>query len=115
MLSAGERDRRVRLWRFAPTKGPRGGAVDGWADAGKVWASKVDIRDAERVAASQVGTTVTARFGVLASSLTLALDASWQLELAGVRYAITGVKEVREGGLRGREITAAALGEAAQR
>lgn len=115
MLAAGDRDRRVQLWRSQPTRGPRGGEVPGWADAGKVWASKVDIRDAERVAAAQVGTTVTARFGVLVSSLTLALDASWQLELDGVRYAISGVKEVREDSLRGREITASALGEAAQR
>lgn len=115
MLSSGDRNRRLTLWRPAPTSGPRGGEIPGWAYAGAVWASKVDIRDAERYAAAQVGTTVTARFGVLRSSLTGSLDPSWQIELDGVRYAVVGMKEVREGGLRGWELTANALSEPAQR
>lgn len=113
MLKAGDLDRRVSLWRPTPTIGPRGGEVPGWTYAGTVWASKADIRDGERVAAAQVGSIVSARFRVRWSSLTVSLDPSWQLELDGVRYAITGAKEI--GRREGREITANALAEAAQR
>ena len=112
-MNAGDLDRRVSLWRPTPTIGPLGSEVPGWTYAGAVWASKQDLRDSERVAAAQVGTVITTRFQVRRSSLTAALDPSWQLELDGVRYAITGAKEI--GRREGRELTANALAEAAQR
>jgi SPP1 family predicted phage head-tail adaptor len=106
-MGAGKYDHRLDLLAPTSTKDGRGGDETTYASVGKVWAERTDIRDAERVEAAQVGLTVTARFVVRSSSTTRQLDGTWQLECRGLRYSITGLKDL--GRNEEREITAAAL------
>lgn len=109
MLEAGKLDRRVTLLRSTTTTDDFGGEVHAWEEAGKVWASKQDVRDAERYSAAETGATVTTRFQVRSSSLTRSIDARWRLQCDGLEYEIDAVKEI--GRREGVEITAAARAE----
>lgn len=113
MIPAGELDRRLALFSPIAGKTPLGADQTTFAPAGKVWAKKVDVRDGERIQAQQVGEAITSRFTVRWNSRTSVITAGWQAEHRGVRYAVTGAKDV--GTREDREITAVALVEAAQR
>lgn len=108
-LASGDLDRRLTLLRPVRGESPTGGEIIDYHEAGTVWAGKRDVSDAERVKAEQVGSTLTTRFVVRWSSLTTSLASGWQVKTGGVRYAVTGVKEI--GRREGREITATALAE----
>jgi SPP1 family predicted phage head-tail adaptor len=109
-MSAGARDHRITLLRKTAGKDAFGGEIEAWAPlCPDVWASKTDLRDAERIRAQQVGAVMTTRFVIGWSPETAALDAGDQVACEGKRYAISGVKDL--GTRRDREITAAVQSE----
>jgi SPP1 family predicted phage head-tail adaptor len=77
-----------------------------WADLVTVWASKQDIRDAERIRAAQTGASVTARFQVRWNMMTAQVTVQDRLICEGRTYAIVATKEL--GRREGLEITASA-------
>lgn len=109
MLRAGDLDHRLRIEREVElSRNAANEPVTEWREVATVWASKEDVRDSERVAAQQIGATITARFVVRRSSVTLAVDPTCRLVCRGVTYDVTGRKDV---GLDGLEFTAAARAE----
>jgi SPP1 family predicted phage head-tail adaptor len=108
-MQAGELDRRIELRRATTVTDATGGETRTWFAIATVWASKQDVRDAERVRAQEVGATITTRFQIRWSSDVADLDASDELVCEGRTYAIEAVKEI--GRRDGLEITAAARAE----
>jgi SPP1 family predicted phage head-tail adaptor len=88
------------------TKDALGAIVEEWQDMTSVAAVKTDIRDAERVAAQQVGSTVTSRFVIRWSERVDDLTPRDRLVERGREYNIVGLKEL--GFHQELEITAAA-------
>lgn len=114
---AGKFDRRITIRRLAQVRDAHGQVehnalghpVEEWQDMTTVWASKTDIRDAERVAAQQVGSTVTSRFQIRWSERVDDLTPRDRLRYpadGGRDHNIVAVKEI--GCREGLEITAAA-------
>lgn len=117
MIAAGKLDRRITIRRQAqardahgePIKDNLGHPVLEWCDMTTVAASKTDIRDAERIAAQQVGSTVTSRFVIRWSGRVDDLTPRDRLRYPhddGPEWQIVAVKEI--GRREGLEITAAA-------
>ncbi len=99
-MEPGELDRRVVFYRDQVTgRTDKGGPITTEVEYAKAWAKKTDVRDAERVAAQQVGATISTRFQTYWSQKLAAVDPTFRLRLAGRTYEITGVKEIgtREG------------------
>jgi SPP1 family predicted phage head-tail adaptor len=106
-MRAGALDRRLTIRRATVTQDEFNADVVVWENLTTVWASKTDIRDAERVQAQQVGASVTTRFQIRWSLEVSDISAEDQLECDGRIYAIVGVpKEL--GRRSGLEITATA-------
>ena len=106
-MLAGRLDRRVTLMRQgAPTDDGYTTQPGAWAPLATVWASKQDVRDAERVQAQQVGASITTRFQIRYSSQVADLSPRDHLTCEGRTYAISAVKEI--GRREGLEITATA-------
>lgn len=116
-MKAGELDRRITIRRLGavrdadgePVKDALGHPVLEWEDMTTVAASKTDIRDAERIASQQVGSTVTSRFQIRWSERVDDLTPRDRLRYpadGGVEHNIIAVKEI--GRREGLEITAAA-------
>ena len=109
-MNAGQLNRRLRLLRpevvddgFSRTEGALG-------EIGKVWAKKTDVRDTERVAASQHGASLTTRFLVRDTPLIRSLLSTDKAECEGVTYEIVGIQEADQARFpRGMEITTAAV------
>jgi len=108
-MKAGDLDHRLVPHEPVSTRDAVGGEVVNFLPRGKLFASKRDVSDAERVRAMQEGATITTRFQVRWSSLTASISAGWRVKCDGVLYAVTGVKEI--GRRVGREITATALAD----
>jgi SPP1 family predicted phage head-tail adaptor len=117
MIAAGKLDRRITIRRQAQARDAYGELVKDelghpvleWCDMTTVWASKTDIRDAERIAAQQVGSTITSRFQIRWSERVDDLTPRDRLRypaISGPEWNITAVKEI--GRREGLEITAAA-------
>lgn len=113
---AGKFDRRITIRRQAQVRDANGDPVkDGyghpvleWQDMTTVAAAKMDIRDAERIAAQQVGSTVTSRFVIRWSERVDDLTPADRLRYPaddGRDHNIVAVKEI--GRREGLEITAA--------
>ena len=98
-MQAGKLDRRLTLRRKTTTTDEFGGEVASWSDVATVWASKEDVRDAERVRAQQVGASITTRFQIRPLAGGAKPSVEWQATCEGVLYEITAVKEIgrREG------------------
>lgn len=98
-MEAGKLDRRLTLRRNTPTTDEFGGETADWSDVATVWASKEDVRDAERVRAQQVGASITTRFRIRSLAGGLRPSVEWQGLCEGLLYEITAVKEIgrREG------------------
>lgn len=103
-IEAGKLDRRLTILKHSTTKGAYNADVDTYTDVGTVWAERIIARDGEKFRAAQVGATVTAWFRVRHSALTEGLTVLDQGECDGVRYALTGKKEI--GRRVGYELTA---------
>lgn len=104
-MSGSRLDRRVQFERH-------GQSDDGYtkrdvwaAEGAPVWASKVDISDAERWAAGQIQASVTTRFRVRSSPFTRSWTPKDRLVCEGQSYGIVGIKEI--GRRRWVEVTAA--------
>jgi len=97
---------RVTLRRCETVTNDFGEAIPQWRDLAIVWAGKQDIRDSERIAAMEVGSTVTGRFQIRWSRRWLDLTPRDRLVFEGREFDITAIKEI--GRREGIEITAAA-------
>lgn len=106
MMKAGPRDRLITIERATSTPGPMNAPVLTWAPLAKVWASKRDVSDAERVAAAEVSAEITARFQILYSSRVASVNPKDRIICQGQVFDISAVKEI--GRRDGLEITAAA-------
>lgn len=104
--SAGRYDRRVLLERIVTTRDAFNENEKNWTDLATVWASKVDVSDAERIRNAEVGATITTRFRIRWSTDVADLSALDRLKCEGRTYEISGVKEI--GRREELEITAAA-------
>jgi SPP1 family predicted phage head-tail adaptor len=105
-MHGGKLDRRIQFQRYTF-------ADDGftstptWANhGGKVWSSKTDVSDGEKLRADQVAANLTARFVVRHSSFTAGLTAKDRITYKGEVFEIYGIKEI--GRSEGYEITAGA-------
>jgi SPP1 family predicted phage head-tail adaptor len=105
-MRAGFLDRRVVIERAALVTDDFGQDIETWQPIATVWASKADIRDAERVAAQQVGATVTTRFQMRWSSRVRDISPRDRVVHAGDVYQVVAVKEL--GRREGLEVTATA-------
>lgn len=93
-MQAGQLDRRLTLRRNTPTTDDFGGEVAQWADLATVWASKEDVRDAERVRAQQVGASITTRFKIRPLDGGERPSVKDQVQCEGLTYEVAAVKEL---------------------
>jgi len=106
VLAAGSLDRRLVLQKRVVTANALNEEVETFTDLAKVWASKTDVSDAEKVRAQQVGAEITTRFQIRWASAWATLNPKDRCVCEGREYEITGVKEL--GRRVGLEITACA-------
>lgn len=111
MLNAGGLDRRIVLHRRGEEIGRDAfnAPIFGSDVALTVSAAFRPLSDSERMAASEVGATMTARLQIRWSADVAALSPLWWLTFDGRTFDIVGVKEI--GRREGIEITAAARAE----
>ncbi|MBO9589069.1 phage head closure protein [Devosia sp.] len=107
-VTAGVRDRVIRLERYGVTKDEFNQPTTTWSLLADRWASKEDVSDGEKVRASQVGSSLTTRFRVDYDEQTASLTTADRLLHEGKTYDISGVKEI--GTREGIEITASLPG-----
>jgi SPP1 family predicted phage head-tail adaptor len=98
VIQAGQLDRRVTLQRPSPvddgyTRTP------GFADVATVWARRTKAGANKRLAAAQVGGTITHSFLINWSSKVAPVDTQWRLVCEGRVYEIVSADQVgrREG------------------
>ena len=106
-MAAGDLDRRIVIERL--TEGAQNGfgePAETWATLTTVWASRSDIKDAEKVSAGQRDTALMSRFVVRSSAATRSLTSIDRINYQGI-WNIHGVKETGQGRKRFIEITAA--------
>lgn len=109
-MHAGKLDRRVQFKRAAVIDDGYQERPGQYVSYGSpVWASKSEIRDAEKFRAGGVGLDVQARFSVRWSSFTSGITRRDRLTCEGEEYGIVGIKEI--GRREGLEITAARVTE----
>lgn len=107
-VTAGVRDRAVRIERFSSTRDEYNQPVTAWTLLADLWASKEDVSDGEKVRAAQVGSSVTTRFRVVFDEITATINTADRLICDGKTYDISGIKEL--GTREGIEITASLPG-----
>jgi len=105
-VEAGKRDRRLTLKQRSVSSNTLNESVEEFDTLATVWASKLDVSDAERVRSMQVGAEITTRFQILWSEAVSVIDPKDRCVEAGREYEIVGVKEI--GRREGIEITACA-------
>lgn len=106
-MDAAKLDRRIRIERATMGRDTMNNLVaTGWSTLTTVWASKEDVRDAERVAAQEVGAEITTRFRIRWSTRVADVNPKDRLVFAGRIYQIVAVKEI--GRRDGLEISATA-------
>lgn len=101
-------DRHLTMLRVTMLNGPSG-AKEQVDDIGKIWASRADVSDAEKLAAGQIQSTVVARFVTPANTASRKLRPKDRLSDRGMVFHVTGIKEF--GARHMLEITAEALGD----
>lgn len=104
-LPAGDRNKRLAILRSRVVEGDLADTVE-WVTIATAWASRRDVSDSERVAAAEVGATITARFQVLRSTALATVNPKDRCSCDGLEYDIVAVKEL--GYRKGLEITASA-------
>lgn len=106
-MQAGKLDRRITIERAAGKgRDSFNSIVEKWLPVATVWAAKQDIKDAERIAAQEVGAEVTTRFQIRWSSVVTDVNPKDRIVFEGRIYDISAVKEI--GRREGIEITATA-------
>lgn len=115
MLNAGNLDRRIKIQRCTTTRNGLGEPIETWSTLARVWASKRDMTDVERLRAAEIGEVLTTRFVIRWSSQVADVDGRDRVLFDGLTYNVTGVRRLgHEEGFRLREaieISAAARSE----
>ncbi len=111
-MEAGALDRRLQLLQPIATKDAANEEVLTWVFHSEVAAKQILLGDAERLRAQQLGATISARYRIRWSRSAAQMDARWQLQCDGRRYAVAGAI-VEIGRREGLEITAAAVADEA--
>ena len=93
-MEAGKLDRRLTLRRNTPSTDEFGGETADWSDVATVWASKEDVRDAERVRAQQVGASITTRFQIRPLADGARPSVKDHVICEGIEYEVGAVKEI---------------------
>lgn len=107
MPGAGYLDRRIVIERATVTYNSFNEQVETWAPYTTVWASRKDVSDGEKMAAGQVGATLSSRFVIRSNATTEAIKSTDRINYDGSLWSIFGTKETAEGRNRFLEITAA--------
>jgi len=105
-FDAGMLNRRVKVYRQSTTTDAVNAPVLSFTLLTTIWARYTPVSDSERVASSQVNAQITARFVVRYSSLTSVITPKDRLQLDGITYDISAIKEIER--RRWLELTAAA-------
>lgn len=92
--TAGKRDRRITLERYGETRDEWNNPIIGWTLLSRVWGSKDDVSDTERLRAADLGSTLTTRFVIRWSKKVADLNTKDKLTCEGLEYNIIGVKEL---------------------
>lgn len=92
-IAAGELDRKVAILRSAEIDDGTAKVMGAPEVVARRWAKKIDIGDAERLAAAENGTTLASRFLVRADDLTRSIGGKYVLELRGRQFDVVGIKE----------------------
>lgn len=108
-MKAGALDRRIIIERAYDERDEFNEPIKRWRPLAGVWASKQDIRDAERIASQEVGAEVTTRFQIRYSASVADVDPKDRIIFEGRVYDIVARKEI--GRREGIELTAAARAE----
>jgi len=94
-MDPGEKDRLVTFMVSAVTgRTDKGGPVKAPVELAKAWAKKADVSDRERIAAQQVGATMTTRFTTYWNATLASIDPKAWIVCDGRSYDISGVKEI---------------------
>lgn len=105
-MQAGKLDRRITIERASETRDAFNNITYSWTPLVTVWAAKLDVRDAERWSAQEVGAEITTRFQIRWSTAVEDVNPKDRIVFDGRTYDINAVKEM--GRREGLEITAAA-------
>lgn len=105
-LPAASLDRRLLLRKRVVTPNSLNEEVETFTDLARVWTSRMDVSDAEKVRAQQVGAEITTRFQIRWASAWASLNPKDRCVCEDREYEITAVKEL--GRRVGMEITACA-------
>ena len=103
-MRASQLDREIIIQKATVSKDSFNEDIRTWSNYITVRASKQDLRDAERVAAQEIGADMDARFQVRWSRKISLVNPKDRLICEGRTYEIVGIKEL--GRHEGREITA---------
>lgn len=98
-------DRRLRLERATKAQDEYGNDVPTWGELATVWCNYKPVSDGEKLAAGEVGATLSARFTIRYDSAWADLSAQDRCVFEGRTFDVFGVKEV-EGRRQFLEITA---------
>lgn len=109
MADFADLDRTVTIQRATPTANAFNEPVEAWEDFAVVAASKRDVSDREKLAAAELGASITTRFVVRWSPKLAQVTPKYRLVCEGVTYDISGKKEI--GRREGYELTATARAE----
>lgn len=99
-------DRWITVQRATISRDAFNEPIQIWGDLATVPAAKEDVRDAERVAAQEVGADITTRFRVRWSEVMATVNPKDRIVCEGFTYNVTGAKEIQR--RRGIELTAVA-------
>lgn len=109
MIEAGDLDRRIVIERFGVSRDAMNNPVEAWTPLARVWASKRDVSDAERVRSAAVAAVITTRFVIRRSSRVQSVNPKDRITMGTMVYDIVGVKEI--GRREGLEISASAAAD----
>ena len=107
MPGAGDLDRRIVIERATVTQNAFNEDVQTWATYATVWASRKDVSDGEKLAAGQIGASLSSRFVIRSSTIAKAIKPNDRINYDSAIWSIFGIKETAEGRKRFLEITAA--------
>ena len=93
MAAAGALRYRIVIERASETTSVYNEPIGTWGTYLTLWSRKVDVSSRERLQASEVAASVTARFLVRYNSETLSITPKDCLVYKNVRYNIVGIRE----------------------
>ncbi|MCG7508677.1 phage head closure protein [Mesorhizobium retamae] len=107
MITAGDLDQRIMVRRSVEIgRNEFGEPIYEVVELATVWASRIDVSDAEKYAAGAIGNVLLSRFVVRSTSVTRGIKHSDTLDHDDAEWNIDGIKKTRDGRNRFLEITA---------